>query len=84
MEKDVHIMDLSSKNVLASQLNELKRVSTNNEWLIFVLAYYEELNMAEIQEVMNMDHKTCDKILDNVLIKACAILGENIKYLTKK
>lgn len=70
-----------TKEELMNNLNQLKRISTKDEWLVFVLAYYEDLNIAEIGLVLSKDITIIDNTLANVLVKAESIFKENMSIL---
>ena len=75
------IMNNNKKQELISQLNKIESIATKEEWLVFVLAYYERLSIAEIAKVLDKNTTNINSILDNILYKAIPILGSNIKLL---
>jgi len=74
-------MNNNKKQELISQLNKIESIATKEEWLVFVLAYYERLSIAEIAKVLDKNTTNINSILDNILYKAIPILGSNIKLL---
>ena len=72
---------MTLKETIKLQLDQIKSISTDEEWLVFVLAYYEKLSILEISKVLNKEYVYVNKILDNVLLKAVPILGPNVQLL---
>ena len=72
-----------SREILSRQLSSLRGIMTVQEWNIFCLAYYDDLNILEICVVMNLDELAVNDILDICLYKAVSILDDNIKYLSR-
>ncbi|MBQ8218267.1 MAG: hypothetical protein IJZ79_03085 [Bacilli bacterium] len=72
---------MTLKETIKLQLDQIKSISTDEEWLVFVLAYYEKLSILEISKVLNREYVYINKILDNVLLKAVPILGPNVQLL---
>lgn len=72
---------MTLKETIKLQLDQIKSISTDEEWLVFVLAYYEKLSILEISKVLNKEYVYINKILDNVLLKAVPILGPNVQLL---
>lgn len=66
---------------LIQQLNTIKNNSTNTEWLVFVLIYYERLSLKEISCILDKNIVEIEQIFDSVLRKAVPILGNNVELL---
>jgi len=66
---------------LIQQLNTIKNNSTNTEWLVFVLTYYERLSLKEISCILDKSIVEIEQIFDSVLRKAVPILGNNVELL---
>ena len=72
---------LTNKDRLALKLKRIKEISTNEEWLVFVLAYYEKLTIKEIALIINKDILQVNSLIDAVLMKAVPILGDSVNLL---
>lgn len=72
---------LTNKDRLALKLKRIKEISTNEEWLVFVLAYYEKLTIKEISLIINKDIIQVNSLIDAVLMKAVPILEDSVNLL---
>ena len=72
---------INKKVELEQQLKIIKSILSNDEWILFTLAYYEHLTINEISLVLNKSNYDINNSIDIILRKVVPILGDNVKLL---
>ena len=72
---------INKKVELEQQLKIIKSILSNDEWILFTLAYYEHLTINEISLVLNKSNYDINNSIDIILRNVVPILGDNVKLL---